>query len=79
MEDSEDDDSDGNEEEGDGMVLDAQNGHFARDGLDYSDSDEESHSLEHFDEETEADTDMAVSFQILIDLIGEYIIVMLQL
>lgn len=78
MEDSEDDYSDGNEEEGDGLVLDEQNGHLVQDGLVYFDSNEESDSSEHFDEETEADTEMAVSSQILVDLLGAYIIVLPQ-
>lgn len=55
-------DSDGSEEEGNGMVLEEENGEIMQDGSDQSDIDEAPPSLEHFDEETEADTEMAVSY-----------------
>lgn len=59
VEESDDEGSDGGDGEGDGMVLDEQNGNPAQDRFDQSDSDEASDGLEHFDEETEADTEMA--------------------
>ncbi|XP_020261726.1 pre-rRNA-processing protein TSR1 homolog isoform X2 [Asparagus officinalis] len=57
VEDTSDEDSDNNEEGSDGMVLDEQNGDTVQDGFDQSDTDEAPFN-EHFDEETEADTDM---------------------
>lgn len=59
VEESDDEDFDGSEEEGNDMALDEQTGHSVHDGFDQSDSDEASHGSEHFDEETEADTEMA--------------------
>lgn len=75
MEDTSDEDSDNNEEGSDGMVLDEQNGDSVQDGFDQSDTDEAPFD-EHFDEETEADSEMVVSFQILTDLLEENFIIM---
>jgi len=77
VEETDDEDSDGGDEEGDGMVLDEQNEHQAQDGFDQSDIDEATHGLELFDEESEADTEMAVSFQIFANLLELNICVML--
>lgn len=57
VEDSDDDISDGSVEESDGMVLDGQKGNSLY-GFIHSDN-EDANNMESFDEETEADTDMA--------------------
>ncbi|XP_058090684.1 uncharacterized protein LOC131237058 [Magnolia sinica] len=63
VEDTDDEDSDGCEDHGDGMVLDeGQNDRFAQEGNNHSDLDDDegsvSFSMREFDEETEADTAM---------------------
>ncbi|KAI0499326.1 hypothetical protein KFK09_020229 [Dendrobium nobile] len=60
VEDSDDDVADGSVEEGDGMVLDGHNNNFTREESNQSES-ESVYNMENFDEETEADTDMAES------------------
>lgn len=44
------------------MVLDEHKDRLVEEGADYSDSNEIPQLLENFEEETEADTEMAVSF-----------------
>ncbi|KAH0455585.1 hypothetical protein IEQ34_015617 [Dendrobium chrysotoxum] len=58
VEDSDDDVADGSVEEGDGMVLDGHKNNFTREESNQSES-ESVYNMENFDEETEADTDMA--------------------
>ncbi|XP_038974747.1 pre-rRNA-processing protein TSR1 homolog [Phoenix dactylifera] len=62
VEDTDNEDSGSSEEEGDGMVLDGQNGqkdNLVEEKYDRSDIDENSNFMENFDEATEADTEMA--------------------
>ncbi|XP_020108456.1 pre-rRNA-processing protein TSR1 homolog [Ananas comosus] len=59
LDDSDNEDSGSSEEEGDGMVLDEHKDRLVEEGADYSDTDEIPQLLENFEEETEADTEMA--------------------
>lgn len=65
LEDTDDEDSDNSDEESDGMVLDVQKDQTTRDGSDNSDVDECQLISENFDDRTEADTEMAVSFHVI--------------
>lgn len=62
MEDVDNEDLGSSEEDVDGMVLDEQKDYLVEEKYDYSDIDENSNIMEKFDEATEADTEMAVSF-----------------
>lgn len=65
LEDTDDEDSDNSDEESDGMVLDVQKDQTTQDGSDNSDVDECQLISENFDDRTETDTEMAVSFHVI--------------